>query len=202
MSISGLFLLIFLFVHLTVNATSLFGPEAFEAACEFMALPVVTILVPVLAAGFIVHIAYATWITLVNLKARGSQRYEVTHKGEADSWAAKNMFVLGIIILGFLVFHLSHFWAEMQLKDFMGEEPTDPNFLMSQTFGNTAVLVAYIIWFAALWFHLTHGFWSALQSIGFNNDKWLCRLKVVAYIVATILCAGVVVIALYAHFNA
>lgn len=202
MSISGLFLLIFLFVHLTVNATSLFGPEAFEAACEFMALPVVTILVPVLAAGFIVHIAYATWITLVNLKARGSQRYEVTHKGEADSWAAKNMFVLGIIILGFLVFHLSHFWAEMQLKDFMGEEPTDPNFLMSQTFGNTAVLVAYIIWFAALWFHLTHGFWSALQSIGFNNDKWLYRLKVVAYIVATIICAGFVVIAIYAHFNA
>jgi succinate dehydrogenase / fumarate reductase cytochrome b subunit len=202
MSLSGFFLMIFLIVHLTVNATSLIGPEAFKAACEFMALPIVKILVPVLAAGFIIHIAYATMLTISNLRARGNQRYEVSQKGEADSWAARNMFVLGIIILGFLAFHLSHFWAEMQLKNFMGQEETDPNFLMSQTFGNIWILIAYIIWFAALWFHLTHGFWSAFQSVGLNNGKWLSRLKVVAYIFSTIIAAGFIVVAIAAHFNA
>lgn len=201
MSLSGFFLMIFLIVHLVVNATSLFGPEAFEAACEFMALPIVKILVPVLAAGFIVHIAYATLLTISNLRARGKQRYEVAQKGEADSWAARNMFVLGIIILGFLAFHLSHFWAEMQLKNFMGQEESDPNMLMSQTFGNIWVLGAYIIWFVALWFHLTHGFWSAFQSIGLNNSKWIGRLKVVAYIFATAIVAGFIIVAVVAHLN-
>lgn len=202
MSLSGLFLILFLLVHLTVNSMSLIGPEAFLAACEFMALPIVTIMVPILAAGFVIHIAYAIFITLSNMKARGKQGYEVSHKGEADSWASRNMFVLGVIVLGFLAFHLSHFWAEMQLKDFMGEEITDPNFLMSQTFGNIWVVALYIIWFAALWFHLTHGFWSAFQSIGFNNDKWLKRLKVISYIFATIIAVGFVIIAIAAYINA
>jgi succinate dehydrogenase / fumarate reductase cytochrome b subunit len=202
MSITGLFLMLFLIVHLTVNATSLIGPEAFASACEFMALPVVTIMVPVLAAGFIIHIIYATWLTITNLRARGKERYAISHKGEADSWAARNMFVLGIIIIGFLAFHLSHFWAEMQLKDFTGQETSDPNMLMAQTFGNTWVLILYIIWFVALWFHLTHGFWSAFQSMGMNNSKWLKRLKAVAYVFATIVAAGFIVIAVAAHLNA
>lgn len=202
MSLSGFFLMLFLIIHLVVNATSLVGPEAFKAACEFMALPIVKIMVPILAAGFIIHIAYATMLTITNLKARGKQDYEISHKGEADSWAARNMFVLGIIILGFLVFHLSHFWAEMQLKDFMGQEETDPNNLMSETFGNIWILGAYIIWFSALWFHLTHGFWSAFQSIGLNNAKWLVRLKFVAYIFSTFIVAGFIIIAVMAYINA
>lgn len=73
MSLSGLFLILFLLVHLTVNSMSLIGPEAFLAACEFMALPIVTIMVPILAAGFVIHIAYAIFITLSNMKARGKQ---------------------------------------------------------------------------------------------------------------------------------
>ncbi len=202
MSLSGFFLMLFLIVHLTVNATSLIGPESFKAACDFMKLPIVTIMVPILAAGFIIHIIYATILTISNLRARGKQGYEVSHKGEADSWAARNMFVLGIIIIGFLAFHLSHFWAEMQLKDFMGQEQVDPNILMSQTFGNIWVLGAYIIWFSALWFHLTHGFWSAFQSIGLNNSKWLKRFKAVAYVFATIIASGFIVVAVSAYLNA
>lgn len=202
MSITGAFLMLFLVVHLTVNATSLISEEAFEAACEFMALPIVKIMVPALAAGFIVHIIYATILTIGNLKARGTQGYAVSHKGEADSWAAKNMFVLGIIIVGFLAFHLTHFWAEMQLKNFIGIEETNPNVLMSQTFGNIWILLAYIIWFIALWFHLSHGFWSAFQSVGLNNSKWLDRLKNGATIFATIIVSGFIIVAISAHFNA
>lgn len=202
MSISGLFLILFLLIHVTVNSLSLISPEAFEKGCEFMALPVITVIVPILALGFIIHIIYATVLTLGNLKARGNMRYAVPHKGASDSLAAKNMFVLGIIVLGVLVFHLTHFWADMQLQEWLGNEPTDPNELLAGTFGSPLITVIYIIWFAALWFHLTHGFWSAFQTIGFNNMIWIKRLKVIAYIVATIIFLGFTATALAACFRA
>ncbi|MBU3852976.1 MAG: succinate dehydrogenase cytochrome b subunit [Candidatus Paraprevotella stercoravium] len=202
MSISGLFLILFLLIHVTVNSLSLISPEAFEAGCEFMALPVITVIVPILALGFIIHIIYATVLTLGNLKARGNTRYAVPHKGASDSFAAKNMFVLGIIVLGVLAFHLTHFWADMQLQEWMGNEPEDPNGLLAQTFSSPWITVIYIIWFAALWFHLTHGFWSAFQTIGFNNMIWIKRLKVIAYIVATIIFLGFTATALAACFRA
>ena len=132
MSISGLFLIIFLLLHLTINSFSIidsctgnFGaPDGlFAMGCEFMSLPIVTIMVPVLAFGFIIHIIYAIILTLHNLNTRGGYfRYKVASKAKADSWASQNMIVLGIIVLGFLAFHLTHFWADMQLKELMGEE--------------------------------------------------------------------------------
>lgn len=202
MSISGLFLMLFLLVHLVANGTSLIGPEAFKAACEFMSLPFIKVMVPVLAAGFIVHIIYAIYLTITNLKARGTERYAVAHKGKADSWASKNMFVLGIIVLGFLALHLTHFWAKMQLPEFLGHEGEDPNMLMSNIFGSLTFTSLYIIWFIALWFHLTHGFWSALQTIGLNNSIWLKRWKAVAQVYATLVVLGFIVIALVAYLRA
>ena len=72
-----------------------------QAGCDFMALPIVTIMVPVLAAGFLVHIIYAFILTAGNIKARGGiKRYEGGSKGKAESWASKNMLVLGIVVLG------------------------------------------------------------------------------------------------------
>lgn len=200
MSISGLFLILFLLIHVTVNSLSLISPEAFEKGCEFMALPVITVIVPILALGFIIHIIYATVLTLGNLKARGNMRYAVPHKGASDSLAAKNMFVLGIIVLGVLVFHLTHFWADMQLQEWMGNEPTDPNELLAGTFGSPLITVIYIIWFAALWFHLTHGFWSAIHTLGWNNDIWFNRWKTIAKVYATILCLGFAFVAIWFGF--
>ncbi|MEA4868397.1 hypothetical protein SDC9_85135 [bioreactor metagenome] len=201
MSISGLFLILFLLIHLLANSAYLLGAEAFDAVIEFMGSPLVVIMVPVLAAGFIVHIAYAVYLTLYNRKARGSERYAVDNQAQTDSWASKNMFVLGIIILGVLVFHLSHFWAKMQLPEFTGGHAQNGNDLMVQTFGNVWILVCYLIWFVALWFHLTHGFWSAFQTIGANNTKWLSRLKVVSYIYSTFIALGFSVIAIYAYIT-
>lgn len=202
MSISGLFLILFLLIHVTINSLSLISPEAFQAGCDFMALPIITVIVPILALGFIIHIAYACVLTLGNLKARGRERYAVPHKGASDSLAAKNMFVLGVIVLGVLAFHLTHFWADMQLQEWMGVEAEDPNMLLEQTFGSPVITIIYIIWFAALWFHLTHGFWSAFQTIGFNNMIWIKRLKVIAYIVATIIFLGFTATAIAACLRA
>lgn len=201
MSISGLFLILFLLIHLLANSAYLFGHEAFDAIIVIMSSPVIVAMVPVLAAGFIIHIVYAILLTLSNLKARGSERYEVSNKTQTDSWASKNMFVLGIIVLGFLTLHLTHFWAKMQLPEFLGNHAENGNVLMEQTFSNIINVIIYIVWFAALWFHLTHGFWSAFHTIGANNIKWISRLKAISYVYATLIFVGFSVIAISAYLT-
>lgn len=197
MSISGLFLIIFLLLHGTINFFSVIdtftgkygaADGLFQMGCDFMALPIVTVMVPVLALGFIVHIVYAFILTLKNIDTRGGyKRYEVSNKAATESWASKNMLALGIIVLGFLAFHLTHFWADMQLKEFMGAEAENPYLLLEETFKQWWVVLLYLIWFGALWFHLTHGFWSAFQTVGWSNTVWMKRLTVIGYIFATLI---------------
>lgn len=199
MSISGIFLVLFLTMHMVLNFTSVFSAEAFQAVCDFMGNPVISILTPVLALGFVVHIIYAFILTAGNMKSRGGlKRYEVATKTETDSWASKNMIVLGIIVLLGLAIHLTHFWAKMQLQEFTGGEASDPNMLLSQTFGSVWETILYLIWFVAIWFHLSHGFWSALQTIGWNNNIWLKRLKVIGIVYVTILMGGFAITAIAA----
>ena len=198
MSISGLFLILFLSLHMLLNITYIFSEETFMQVIDFMGLPIVTIMVPVLAFGFVIHILYAFILTLGNLRARGGyNRYAVPNKAATDSWASRNMVVLGIIVALGLILHLTHFWVDMQFAEWTGGEVADAPDLMVSTFGNVWVTVLYIIWFVAIWFHLTHGFWSAFQSIGLNNTVWFKRLKVVGIVLVTLIMSGFTLIAIY-----
>ena len=222
-SVSGAFLVIFLLLHGTINFFSVIdslkgqfgavtpdeelyttGDGWFKLGCDFMSTTLVDILVPVLALGFIIHIAYGIILSIENYRKRGGlKRYEVASKAKADSWSAKNMFVLGIIILGFLCFHLTHFWAKMQLQDFIGNGGEEnPYLLLMQTFKSPVVLGLYIVWFIAIWFHLNHGFWSMFQTIGWTNKIWLKRLKVIGIVVSTIIVLLFVATAVNAYIEA
>ncbi|MBR5199826.1 MAG: succinate dehydrogenase cytochrome b subunit [Bacteroidales bacterium] len=211
MSISGLFLIIFLLLHMTINCFSVIDTFAgsygaadglFQKGCDFMALPIVTIMVPVLAAGFFVHIIYAFILSYGNYKARGTQRYAVANKTKAESWAAKNMLILGVVVLGIVAFHLNHFWAKMQLLEFQGHHAENPYELLNATFQNLAWVVVYIIWFVALGLHLCHGFWSAFQSMGLSNKNWEKRLLYVGYVVVAIIVLGFAAVAVNAYLHA
>ena len=211
-AVSGAFLILFLLLHALINSFSVidsfngtFGEAdgVFAKGCEFMSLPIVTIMVPILALGFLIHIGYGIYLTWYNIKARGGyKRYEVPSRAAADSWSAKNMFVLGIVILGILFFHLTHFWAEMQLQEFTGGIATDPYVLLTTTFGSLWVLIVYIVWFVAVWFHLCHGFWSMLQTVGWNNQIWLKRTRTIGALVATLIFLAFAAVAVNAYLQA
>ena len=208
-AVSGAFLILFLLMHGTINFFSVidsftgkFGEVAnddilfsegdglFKLGCDFMSTPIIDILVPILALGFVVHIAYGIWLTVRNVRARGGlKRYEVASKAATDSWSARNMVILGIMILGFLCFHLFHFWAKMQLPEMfgIGNFENNPYYLLIATFGHWWVLALYIVWFCAVWMHLVHGFWSMFQTVGWSGSIWFKRLKVIGVIVATLI---------------
>ena len=212
MSVSGLFLIVFLLLHMTINFFSVIdtvkgtygaADGLFQAGCDFMALPIVTIMVPVLAAGFLVHIVYAFILTAGNLRARGGvQRYAGGSKGKAESWAAKNMLLLGVIVLGLVAFHLNHFWADMQLKEFQGHHAENPYMLLNATFQSVWMTALYVVWFVALGLHLCHGFWSAFQSLGLSNKIWEKRLTYIGYAFVAVIVLGFCTVAVNAHLMA
>lgn len=204
MSISGAFLVFFLLFHMSMNLVAIFSAEAYNMICAFLGANWYALAGTLVIAFFVfLHFTYAIWLTLQNLKARGKVRYAETVTEKGVSWASKNMFVLGSIVLGGLLVHLFNFWSKMQLVEIMGHHenslgllPTDGAALIQFTFSQWYYAAFYLLWFAALWFHLTHGFWSMFQTVGWNNRVWLKRTKIVANIVATMvfLCFGAVVI--------
>jgi succinate dehydrogenase / fumarate reductase cytochrome b subunit len=203
MSVTGLFLILFLTFHALMNAVAVISLDAYEAVCEFLGANWYALLgTLVLAAGFVIHIIYAFILTLQNRSARGNDRYAVTARPKSVEWASQNMFVLGLIVLCFLVLHLAQFWAKMQLPEITDGDVLSGSEALEATFSQVWVLPVYLIGFCAIWFHITHGFWSAFQSIGVNNDKWINRWKCIGWWWATIvmLLFAVCVIALTCKF--
>ncbi len=208
MSLSGLFLILFILFHMSMNIVAIFSGEAYNAICAFLGANWYALAATiVLAAGVVVHFVYAIILTLNNYAARGNVRYEVTVKEKGVSWASKNMLVLGYIVVGGLLLHLVNFWSKMQLVEIMGHHstmiggmevaPTDGVAIIRHTFSQWYFALAYLVWFTALWFHLTHGVWSMFQSVGFANDTWYPRLKCIANAIATLIFLGFAVVVVY-----
>ncbi len=203
MSITGCALVLFILFHMAMNLTVLFSPEAYNAICKFLGANWYALVGTAgLAALVALHFIYAIILTLNNYRARGAQRYEVTVKERGVSWASKNMLVLGFIVVGGLALHLFNFWAKMQLVEVtgghvnsLGYAPTEGAALIAYTFSKWYYVALYLVWFAALWLHLTHGVWSMFQTVGWANDTWYPRLKCIANIVATIIFLGFAAVA-------
>ncbi len=178
MSISGCCLVLFILFHMSMNLTAIISPEGYNMICELLGANWYALVGTAgLAAIVVLHFVYALVLTVDNYRARGNQRYEVTVTEKGVSWASKNMLVLGYIILGGLCLHLFNFWAKMQLVELIGDHtnslgysPADGAALIRYTFSKWYFVVPYLVWFFALWFHLTHGVWSMFQTAGWAND--------------------------------
>ena len=210
MSLTGCFLVLFILFHMSMNLTMIFSREGYNMVCEFLGANWYALAATVvLAAGVFVHFVYAFILTIDNYRARGKQRYAVTVQEKGVAWSSKNMLVLGIVVILGLGLHLVHFWSKMQLVEILdsgvyvdtinGAEasfhPANGALLMAFTFSKWYNVVIYLVWFAALWFHLTHGVWSMFQTVGFANDTWYPRLKCIANVVATLIFLGFAVVA-------
>ncbi|MBR5818900.1 MAG: succinate dehydrogenase cytochrome b subunit [Alistipes sp.] len=212
MSISGCFLVLFILFHMSMNLTMLFSAEGYNAICAFLGANWYALAATVvLALGVLVHFVYAFILTVDNYRARGKQRYAVTVQEKGVAWSSKNMLVLGVIVILGLGVHLVHFWSKMQLVEILGHHGTVINgmdiaatngaALMMITFSKWYNVVLYVVWFAALWFHLTHGVWSMFQTVGWANDTWYPRLKCAANVVATLIFLGFTVVAVFCFFK-
>ena len=208
MSITGLFLLVFIAVHLTLNLFLIFDDTGalFNQGAHFMATnPAIKIMEPILALGFIVHILWSIVLTIQNMKARPVS-YNKSNLAVSSTWASRNMFVLGGLVLVFLVLHIIHFFVKIK---FTGDPLLTETMVNGEHMENTYALVAnlfktsllycivYIVGAVLLAIHLSHGFWSSFQTLGLNNRNWMKRLQVVGYVYAIIVGIGFSLIPMY-----
>ena len=213
MNISGLFLVLFLLFHLSMNVAAVFSGEAYNMVCSLLGSNWYAVAATlVLAAGVVIHFVYAIILTLQNRKARGNDRYAINARPKGVEWASQNMFVLGLIVILFMLLHFSQFWYKMMFAELIGHHevalgsamvsPQDGAAFINYYFqGNAVITVLYLIWYVALWFHLTHGFWSAIQTIGWNNTIWMNRWECISKIVATVICGLFAIITIIFFLN-
>ena len=206
MSISGLFLVLFLVVHLTVNLLLIFDDsgELFNKAAHFMVTnPVVRIVEPLLGLGFLVHIIWSFFLEYQNWKAR-PVKYDKKNPGVSSAWASRNMLVLGALVLVFLIIHIINFYWVIRFTGNVpevtinGEHMEDTYSLVAGLFKTSVVYdIIYIAAAVLLGLHLSHGFWSAFHTLGLSNKIWMSRLQIVGKIYAIIVAVGFSAIPLY-----
>ena len=194
MSLTGICLILFLTFHCCMNVVAFFSGDGYNVVCKFLGSNWYAVLGTLgLAFLAVCHIVYAFILTAQNRRARGDQRYEVTSRRPEVSWASQNMLVLGLIILIGLVLHLYNFWGHMMFAELAGVEvahsPADGFAWIQDTFSNPVFSILYLIWICAIWFHLSHGFWSAMQTLGVSGKIWLKRWQCIGIVYVTILMA-------------
>jgi succinate dehydrogenase / fumarate reductase cytochrome b subunit len=197
MALSGLFLVTFILVHLSINLTLIWpGKETFEKAVHFMATnPFIRIMEPILFFGFIWHIAMGIYLDLTN-RQRRSVKYEKYNGSAVASWASRNMIWTGLFILFFLLFHFYNYYIPFKVH-----HVTDHYDLVTGLFDNPFYTLLYILAFVGLGFHLSHGFQSAFQSLGAPREKCNRFLVVLGNIIAVLVAGGFSIIALYFFIN-
>jgi len=197
MALSGLFLVMFILIHLAINLTLIYpGKDAFEASVKFMDTnPLIQIMQPVLFFGFIFHIVLGIYLELTNQSKR-SVKYVKNNLGVASSWASRNMIWTGLFVLLFLLLHLWHYFVP-----FKTQEGLDHYELVTGLFKDPVYTLIYVLAFIALGVHLSHGFQSAFQSLGVPREKCNKVLEITGKILAFVVAFGFSAIAVYFYFN-
>ncbi len=207
MSITGASLVLFLLFHASMNLVAIISEEGYNMICEFLGANWYALVATAgLAALVVVHILYAFILTVQNYRARGKERYAVSAGQKDVSWASKNMLVLGVIVVLGIGLHLFNFWYKMQFAEILHmtgvsdvdiANATNGVYWIKETFANPWYVAAYIVWLAAIWFHLTHGIWSAMHSLGLNNGIWMKRVKCISNVLSTLVILMFAVVVVY-----
>jgi succinate dehydrogenase / fumarate reductase cytochrome b subunit len=207
MSLAGLFLLTFLLVHLSINLLVLVDDDRslFNTAAHFMGTnPFIQTFQWVLFGGFIIHIIFGFILQIKNWMAR-PKRYNKKAISET-SFFSKFMIHTGIIILVFLVIHLSDFFVkklggmvpEIHTGDMAGME--DMGIMVIEKFKMGGYVAFYVLALLFLGFHLDHAFQSALQSLGINHSKYTPFIVFLSHLIAVVLTVGYISIPICIYF--
>jgi len=204
MALSGLFLISFLALHVSLNMVSVFSADAFNTASHFMGYnPLIQyVMQPVLAFGVVFHFIMGFVLELQNRSSRPIG-YAKNNGAANSSWSSRNMIISGLVILAFLGLHFYDFWfPELGYKYIDGMAPDATRYYgeLAHKFHSPVRTGIYCVSFFLLGLHLWHGFASSFQSVGFNN-KYSRALSKFAYAFAIVVPLGFIVIALFHHFN-
>ena len=211
MSLTGIFLILFLVVHLAGNLLLLAGDggESFNLYAKFMTTnPLIKFTSYGLYFFILLHAVQGIVIWLKNRSARGEERYavKVTRAVNTNATYASNMAWLGSIIFIFLALHLYQFWLQMKLDalpyaTYDGVAVKNLYYIVSLTYENPVFVAIYVISMAFIGMHLWHGFQSAFQSLGINHPKYTTLIQGVGKIYSILVPLGFALIPILMYLN-
>lgn len=208
MSLTGLFLILFLVIHLIGNLQLLHhdGGKAFNIYAKFMTSnPIIKTISILLYLTIVIHAVQGWAIWRKNRAARGvGYAVKVTRAVNTNPRAAANMGWLGTIIFIFIVIHLYQFWLQMKLGNlpmatYEKGEVKDLYAIVSVAYQNLGYVIFYVFSMAVIAFHLLHGFQSAFQSLGINHKKYSPAIRFVGVVYAIVVPALFALIPVYMY---
>ncbi len=212
MSLTGIFLITFLPVHLLGNLQLMAsdGGELFNTYAYFMTNnPLIKFISYGLYFFIILHTVQGLMLAAKNRKAKGSKYMVNTYSNK--SWSSNNMALLGILIFAFLCIHMGDFWFKMkftnQLKTvstyagYEGIAIKDLYHRVSVAYDQLWIVIVYLVGLVALAFHLVHGFASAFQTLGLNHKKYTPIIKTLGLAYSILIPIGFAIIPIYMYFT-
>ncbi len=207
MALTGIFIILFLVVHLIGNLQLLYADEgqAFNIYAAFMTSnPLIKVISIVNYIIILMHVVWAIWLTVQNRRARGEVGYAVVRN--SSHWTSRNMGILGTLIFIFLVIHLRGFWYQMHWGDipvatYDGVEYKDLYRVVDTAYASLWYVLLYVASMAVLAFHLFHGFASAFQTLGLNHVKYNPVIRTVGIAFAIIVPALFALIPIYMYLD-
>lgn len=206
--LTGLFLISFLVIHLTINSlilVDIIKPDdngaTFNTAAHFMSHNwVIRFLEIGLFAGLIAHIVLTLKLYFEN-KSKRPVGYVVSPGNANSTWYSRSMAILGSLLLMFLAIHLYHFWLPTKQALYITHEEENTFQMVIHTLSNPIVLLIYLVGIMALGYHLLHGFPSAFQSLGLNHKKYTPIIKALGTLFSIFVPAIFAIIALAVYFK-
>jgi len=184
MGATGLFLVLFLIVHVGLNLCVFAndGGDMFNRAAHFMGGNWIPRVLEIgLFFFLIVHIVQGLILEMSN-RAKRATGYKKSYGNRGSKWYSRSMALLGILILIFLILHISNFWLPNRVhQGFLLGEEINLYDRMKITFTVGWIVIVYLIGLIALAYHLMHGFQSAFRSLGVHNNKYNKLLTSIGY---------------------
>lgn len=207
MALTGLFLILYLVVHLLGNFQLLFADKgrSFNIYAKFMTSnPAINVISYVLYSSILIHTIWAIILSVKNRRARGPKGYKVVRN--SSPWTSRNMGIFGSVIFIFLVIHMKDFWAvmhwgKMATATYDGVDYKDLYLVTAEAFSHGWYVILYTICMAVLSFHLWHGFASAFQTLGLNHVKYNPVINFIGKAFAIIVPAAFAYIPIWMFYN-
>lgn len=203
MAITGLLLCGFILTHLGANLLIIFSPENFNLyGHKLTSNPLIYVAEAGLLVLFLVHMFLALKLTIENKRARPQKYYMKKHTGKGSTFASSTMPYTGFIILVFLVLHIWGLkFGTYHSVTYDGLEMRDLYKLCIEYFSNIYTVIFYVVVMISLGIHVSHGFWSAFQSLGFNHPKYTPFIKFKSNAFAVLVGIGFSILPIYCYLQ-
>ncbi len=206
--ITGLALLGFVIVHLIGNFTLLLGPGAFNGYAHFLETAVHGWLIYAFEAAiiliFLFHIVSTYSVAWFDKRAARQEAYKYQSNAGGKShktFSSTTMIYTGTLLLLFVIYHIKVFkYGSHEMIMVHGVEMKNLFRTVVLEFKQLWFMCATVVLMALLGFHLRHGAWSAFQSLGWANDRYLPVLTRIALVISILLAIGFILIPIYIYF--